>query len=129
MVAAVRDELAQRVEAVLAAGMPAERLVLDPGLGFAKRGGAELAAAGPPRRDPSLGYPLLVGVSRKSFLGTLLADPDGIPRRVDGREDATTALSVLLAQEGVWGLRVHDVRSTRDALKVLGALETAREEG
>jgi dihydropteroate synthase len=48
---------------------------------------------------------------------------------VDEREDATTALSVVLAREGVWGLRVHDVRSTRDALRVLEALDTAREEG
>jgi dihydropteroate synthase len=48
---------------------------------------------------------------------------------VDDREAATTALSVVLAREGVWGLRVHDVRSTRDALRVLDALDTAREEG
>jgi dihydropteroate synthase len=129
VVAAVRDELAERVDAALAAGVAAERLVLDPGLGFAKHGDHNwqlLADLGPIK---ALGYPLLVGASRKSFLGTLLADADGNPRPVDGREDATTALSVLLAGEGVWGLRVHDVRSTRDALRVLQALETAREEG
>ena len=103
--------------------------MLDPGLGFAKHGDHNwqlLADLGPIK---ALGYPLLVGASRKSFLGTLLADADGNPRPVDGREDATTALSVVLAGEGVWGLRVHDVRSTRDALRVLQALETAREEG
>ena len=76
-----------------------------------------------------LGFPLLVGASRKSFLGTLLAAPDGAPRPVEGREDAVTALSVVLAQEGVWGVRVHDVRSTCDALRVLAALDAAREEG
>jgi len=129
VVAAVRDELDERVEAALAAGVAAERLVLDPGLGFAKNGrhNWELLADLEPIR--ALGHPLLVGASRKSFLGTLLAGADGTPRGVDGRDDATTALSVLLAQMGVWGLRVHDVRSTRDALRVLDALATAREEG
>jgi dihydropteroate synthase len=128
VVVAVRDELAARVEAALAAGVAPDRLVLDPGLGFAKLGRHNwqlLADLGPVK---ALGYPVLVGAGRKSFLGTLLADADGSPRPVDGRDDATTALSVLLAQEGVWGLRVHDVRSTRDALRVLHALETAREE-
>jgi dihydropteroate synthase len=129
VVAAVRDELAERVDAALAAGIAPGRLVLDPGLGFAKHGVHNwqlLADLGPVK---ALGYPLLVGASRKSFLGTLLADADGNPRPVDGREDATTALSVVLARVGVWGLRVHDVRSTRDALRVLNALDTAREEG
>jgi dihydropteroate synthase len=129
VVAAVRDELAERVEAALAAGISPERVVLDPGLGFAKRGEHNwqlLADLGPIQE---LGHRLLVGASRKSFLGALLADTDGNPRPVDGRDDATTALSVVLAQTGVWGLRVHDVRSTRDALRVLDALETAREEG
>lgn len=129
VVAAVRDELAQRAEAAVAAGVPAERLVLDPGLGFAKRGEHNWQLLAHLDVIAALGHRLLVGASRKSFLGTLLADPDGTQRGVDGREDATTALSVLLAQEGVWGVRVHDVRSTRDALKVLNALETAREEG
>jgi len=129
VVRAVCDELGARVDAALAAGVPAERLVLDPGLGFAKRGEHNwqlLADLGPIK---ALGFPLLLGASRKSFLGTLLAGPDGAPRPVDGREAATTALSVVLAGEGVWGLRVHDVRSTRDALRVLDALDTAREEG
>jgi dihydropteroate synthase len=129
VVAAVRDELAERVDAALAAGIAPGRLVLDPGLGFAKHGVHNwqlLADLGPVK---ALGYPLLVGASRKSVLGTLLADADGNPRPVDGREDATTALSVVLARVGVWGLRVHDVRSTRDALRVLNALDTAREEG
>jgi dihydropteroate synthase len=129
VVRAVRDELAARVEAALAAGVSPDRLVLDPGLGFAKRGehNWQLLADLVPIR--ALGYPLLVGASRKSFLGTLLAAPDGTSRPVDDREAATTALSVVLAREGVWGLRVHDVRSTRDALRVLQALDTAREEG
>ncbi|HCB05941.1 MAG TPA: dihydropteroate synthase [Nocardioides sp.] len=128
VVSAVRDELAARADAALAAGIAPERLVLDPGLGFAKHGEHNwqlLADLGPIQQ---LGYPLLVGASRKSFLGTLLADAEDRPRPPEGRDAATTALSVLLARVGVWGLRVHDVRSTRDALRVLDALETAREE-
>jgi dihydropteroate synthase len=129
VVAAVRDELAERVEAVVAAGIAPERLVLDPGLGFAKRAEHNWQLLTHLDAISALGHPLLVGASRKSFLGTLLAGADGTPRPVDDREFATTALSVVLAQAGVWGLRVHDVRSTRDALMVLEALETAREGG
>jgi dihydropteroate synthase len=129
VVAAVRDELARRADAAVAAGVPVERLVLDPGLGFAKRGLHNWQLLAHLDVIAGLGHRLLVGASRKSFLGTLLAAPDGTPRGVDDREDATTALTVLLAGMGVWGLRVHDVRSSRDALKVLAALETAREEG
>ena len=73
-----------------------------------------------------LGFPLLVGASRKSFLGSLLAGPDGSPRGVDARDAATTALTVLLAQQGVWGLRVHDVRSSHDALRALQRWQEAR---
>jgi len=129
VVAAVRDERAERVEAALAAGIPAERLVVDPGLGFAKRAEHNWQLLAHLDVIASIGYPLLVGASRKSFLGTVLAGPDGSARGVDARDAATTALSVVLAQAGVWGLRVHDVRSNRDALRVLDALEAAREEG
>jgi dihydropteroate synthase len=64
-----------------------------------------------------LGYPVLVGASRKSFLGSLLAGPDGVARGVEDREHASSALHVLLAQAGVWGLRTHDVRAAHDALR------------
>jgi dihydropteroate synthase len=129
VVAAVRDELAERVEAALAAGVAAQRLVLDPGLGFAKRAEHNWELLANLELIQSLGQPLLVGASRKSFLGTVLAGPDGTARGVDARDAATAALSVVLAQAGVWGLRVHDVRSNRDALRVLAALDAAREEG
>jgi dihydropteroate synthase len=118
VVAAVRDELAHRVEEMLAAGIEPSRIVLDPGLGFAKREEHNwqlLRDLGPLRE---LGFPLLVGASRKSFLGRLLGSA-GSPRSVDQREHANTALTVLLAQQGVWGLRVHDVRAAKDALRVL----------
>ncbi len=119
VVAAVRDELCERIEAAQAAGIPDERIVLDPGLGFAKRATHNWTLLAGLSVLQSLGFPLLVGASRKSFLGRLLADAEGIPRPVDDREDATTALTVLLAQQRVWGIRVHGVRAARDALRTL----------
>jgi dihydropteroate synthase len=119
VVGAVSDELCRRVDAAHAAGIPSERIVLDPGLGFAKRASHNWALLTGLPALAALGFPLLVGPSRKSFLGTLLADRDGTPRPVDQREAATVALTVLLAQEGVWGVRVHDVRASRDALLTL----------
>jgi dihydropteroate synthase len=122
VVATVRAELAERVTAARAAGITDDRLVLDPGLGFAKTAAHNWAlVAGLPELH-SLGLPLLVGGSRKSFLGSLLADRDGTVRPVDERESASTALTLLLAQRDVWCVRVHDVRGSRDALRVLARL-------
>ncbi len=123
VLAAVRDELSQRVDAARAAGVPDERIVLDPGLGFAKKPAHNWRLLSGIPVLQALGFRVLVGASRKSFLGTLLADADGDPRPVDDREDATTALTVLLAQQHVWGLRVHDVRAARDALRTLARWE------
>ncbi len=121
VVGAVRDELGERVVAIRAAGIADDKIVLDPGLGFAKRAEhnwALVAALGDLAGPSGLGFPLLVGASRKSFLGALLADADGTPRPVDGREVAGHALTLVLARTGVWGVRVHDVRGTRDVLAV-----------
>jgi dihydropteroate synthase len=107
---------------MLAAGIDHDRIILDPGLGFAKRSEHNwqlLRDLGPLQ---ALGFPLLVGASRKSFLGRLLADARGTARPVGEREHANTALTVHLAQQGVWGLRVHDVRAARDALRVVERL-------
>ena len=119
VVAAVRDELCDRVDGARAAGIPDERIVLDPGLGFAKKAEHNWALLAGLSVFQSLGFRLLVGPSRKSFLGSLLVDRDGSPRPVDDREAATLALTVLLAQQRVWGIRVHDVRASRDALRTL----------
>lgn len=126
VVAAVRRELSQRAEAVLAAGLAEENLILDPGLGFAKTAehNWELLENLDPLKD--LGFPLLVGASRKSFLGSLLVGADGQPRPVDQREAATVALTTILAREGVWGIRVHEVQASRDALAVVGRMRRDR---
>ncbi|MGU3502261.1 dihydropteroate synthase [Mycobacterium sp. C31M] len=121
VVAEVRDELLRSVDAAVAAGVDPDRIVIDPGLGFAKTAehNWQLLRALP--AFVGTGIPVLVGASRKRFLGTLLAGPDGAPRPPDGRETATAVISVLAAQFGAWGVRVHDVRASVDALTVLEA--------
>ncbi len=115
----VRDELALRLDAASAAGIAEDRLVVDPGLGFAKTADHNWELL---RRLPelaALGVPILVGSSRKSFLGSLLASADGTPRPVLDREAANVALTTIAAIQGVWGVRVHEVRGSIDALKVV----------
>ncbi|HEU5034356.1 MAG TPA: dihydropteroate synthase [Mycobacteriales bacterium] len=113
----VRVELADRLEAVVAAGVHPDQVVLDPGLGFAKRAEHNWALLAHLDQLLTLGRPLLVGASRKSFLGTLLAHDD-VPRPVSARDDATAAISALAAAAGAWGVRVHDVRASADAVRV-----------
>jgi dihydropteroate synthase len=122
VVVEVRVELSARADAAVAAGVSTDALVLDPGLGFAKK--AEHNWALLRRLDAlrGLGFPVLVGASRKRFLGSLLADKEGVPRSPDGREEATAAISALVAAAGAWGVRVHDVRRSLDAVKVAEAL-------
>ena len=122
VVGEVAAELEKRVAAVTERGVRAEQLIVDPGIGFAKNAGHNwrlLAHLGQLRAS---GRPLLVGPSRKSFLGALLAGPDGQPRPVGDRDDATQALTAILAAQGVWGVRVHAVRPAADAVRVAAAL-------
>jgi dihydropteroate synthase len=121
VVAEVRTELAQRVDQALAAGVRADRLVIDPGLGFAKKAEHNWQLTRRLEELLTLGYPVLFGASRKSYLGALLAGPDGTPRPADQREAATVATSVLAIAAGAWGVRVHEVQGTVDALKVWAA--------
>nr|WP_323137676.1 dihydropteroate synthase [Streptomyces sp. NEAU-H22] len=115
----VVDELRARVDAALRAGVPADCLVVDPGLGFAKHAEHNWRLLGRLREVVALGRPVLVGAARKSFLGHLLADPEtGRPRPAHLRDAATSAVSVLAAAQGAWCVRVHDVASTADAVRV-----------
>lgn len=118
----VRDELRTRVDLAVAAGVDPSALVLDPGLGFAKRAGHNWTLLRHLDVLLELGFPVLVGASRKRFLGSLLADKAGNPRPPDGREDATVAISALVATAGAWGVRVHDVPRSLDAVLVAEAL-------
>ncbi|WP_375497332.1 dihydropteroate synthase [uncultured Jatrophihabitans sp.] len=122
----VRDELSARVDAAVAAGIDVDRLVLDPGLGFAKTGEHNWQLLAQLDVIVGLGLPVLVGASRKSFLGRLLADHSGNPRPIEEREDATTALTAVCAAAGVWGVRVHEVRPSVDAALTVAAIRVAR---
>jgi dihydropteroate synthase len=122
----VRDELRARVDAALRAGVAPSKIILDPGLGFAKRAEHNWRLSAHLDDIIGLGFPVLVAASRKSYLGAVLAGADGRPRPPDGREAATVATSLLAAQAGAWGVRVHDVLATVDALRVLRATRLAR---
>ena len=122
VVAEVCAELAARRDAALAAGMDPQRLLLDPGLGFAKEAEHSWALLRALPKLVDLGAPLLVGASRKGFLGALLADADGVPRPARERDDATAAVTVLAAQAGAWAVRVHDARASADAVRVVAAV-------
>jgi dihydropteroate synthase len=118
----MRCELLARVDAAVSAGVAEEQLVIDPGLGFAKTAAHNWAVLAGLDSLVEVGLPVLVAASRKSFLGTLLAGPDGTPRPVDDREDATTALTAYCALRGVWGVRVHEVRPSVDAALAIAAI-------
>lgn len=121
VVAEVRAELLAAVDAAVAAGVDPDNLVIDPGLGFAKTGEHNWALLRALGEFVGTGIPVLVGASRKRFLGTLLADADGTPRPPGGRETATAVISALASWHGAWGVRVHDVRASVDAIKVAEA--------
>jgi dihydropteroate synthase len=121
VVAAVRAELLASVDDAVTAGVDPAKLIIDPGLGFAKTGQHNWALLHALPELVRTGVPVLVGASRKRFLGTLLAAPDGAVRPPDGRETATAVVSALAALHGAWGVRVHNVRASVDALKVVEA--------
>lgn len=122
----VARELSARLDALTDQGVDPQRVVLDPGLGFAKVAHQSWTLLAHVDELAKLGRPLLVGASRKGFLGELLAGPSGEPRAAEERDAATAAVSALLAAQGVWGVRVHDVRATADAVRVAAAVRCAR---
>ncbi|WP_156686447.1 dihydropteroate synthase [Mycobacterium sp. Marseille-P9652] len=129
VVAEVRAELLASVDEAVAAGVDPANVVIDPGLGFAKTGQHNWALLRALPQFVATGIPVLLGASRKRFLGTLLAGPDGSPRPPDGRETATAVISALAALYGAWGVRVHDVRASTDAVKVVAAWVGVRSDG
>jgi dihydropteroate synthase len=120
----VREELTRRVEAVVAAGVDPGRIVVDPGLGFGKRPEHNWPLLARLPEVATLGgraFPVLLAASRKGFLGGLLAGPDGTPRPIGGREEATVAITALAAMSGAWCVRVHQVPANADAVRVAAA--------
>ncbi len=128
VVAEVRAELGVQVRHAIDAGVDPARIILDPGLGFAKNAEHNWALLGALDKFVADGFPVLIGASRKRFLGSLLADGAG-PRPPAGRETATATVSALAAWHGAWGVRVHDVRGTQDALAVTDAWRRAQQPG
>jgi dihydropteroate synthase len=122
VVADVRNELKARLAEMIVWGIPPERVIIDPGLGFAKNDDHNWKLLGHLRELSTLGHPILIGASRKRFLAPYA--PEGAP--ADARDSATATLSALAAQAGVWAVRVHDVPSTREALAVWAAWEKGR---
>jgi dihydropteroate synthase len=132
VVTEVTAELADRVGALTDAGIDPRQLIVDPGLGFAKlphhnwsllarlRDISLLAHSGAP-------FPVLVGASRKRFIGHLLASDEGVPRPFAECDDATVALTALAAAAGAWCVRVHSVPANADAVRVAARWQQARE--
>ena len=118
VVADVTAEIGKQVDVAVAAGIARERIVIDPGIGFAKTVDQNWPILKHLDVLEGLGLPILMGASRKKFLGELLA-VDGVARDSDERESATTAISTLMAARGLWAVRVHDVKSSSDAIAVV----------
>lgn len=125
VVAEVRAELLARRDAAVASGIAPERIILDLGFGFSKTGDHNWTLLAAQRDFLDLGHRVLTGVSRKRFLGELLASDDQM-RPADERDDATLALTALCADQGVWAVRTHAVRPTRDAVEVVARLHRER---
>ncbi len=125
VVAEVLAELRQRMDAVVAGGLDPDRVVIDPGLGFAKLAPHDLALVARLEELHALGRPLLVAASRKRFLGHVLAGPGATPPPARERDAATAAVSALAARAGAWAVRVHEVGATADAVRVARAVEGA----
>jgi dihydropteroate synthase len=124
VVGEVRDELSRRVDAVIGAGVDPGHIVLDPGLGFGKRlehNWPLLAHLADVAQLAGGTFPVLVGASRKRFLGKLLAAPDGTPRSFEECDGATVAVTALAAAAGAWCVRVHQVPLNADAVRVAAA--------
>lgn len=126
----VITELHAGVERAVAGGIPTDRLVVDPGLGFAKQAPHDLElVARLGRLRSELGCPILVAASRKRFLGRVLADDQDSPvPPARERDAATAAITALAAREGAWAVRVHEVRASADAVRVARAVEAASAE-
>ena len=123
----VSNELTHRIHALHAAGVPRERIIIDPGLGFSKVGDSNWALLAHLEVLQGMGQRVLVGASRKRFVGAAVAREQAPEHQPSDRDFATTAITTLCAQQGVWGVRVHNARAAHDAIQVVGAWQKAQE--
>jgi dihydropteroate synthase len=126
VVAEVCRALTERVSDLCAMGVHRDQLILDPGFGFAKLPEHNWRLLAHLDALEALGFPVLVGTSRKTFLGAVGVQTGQAPRPPAERDAGTAATTVIAGLAGVWGVRVHDVASSVDALQVVAAVEDAR---
>ena len=117
----VKEELEERINTAIEVGVSPEQIIIDPGIGFAKKAEHNWEILRNIERFSLLGYPILVGASRKRFLGELTGSDDP-----DQREAATIAITAAMAKLGVWGVRTHSVKAHRDAIATISALTKDR---
>jgi dihydropteroate synthase len=124
----VASDLSKQIELAKAQGVKQSQIVIDPGLGFAKdlKQNWELVA----RLDEleTLGYPILIGASRKRFIAGAIEPEDPAEASNDRRDLATAVLTALLIQRKLWGVRVHNVVATEDAISIVSSLHEAKEQ-
>ncbi|WP_431042969.1 dihydropteroate synthase [Streptomyces sp. P1-3] len=125
VVAEVLTELRESLDRAVEGGISPDRIVVDPGLGFAKNAEHDLALVAHLAELRALGRPVLVAASRKRFLGKVLAGDGGSPPPARQRDAATAAISAIAAREGAWAVRVHEVAASADAVRVVRAIEDA----
>lgn len=124
----VAIELQKRIDAALAAGVTREQIIVDPGLGFAKDAEQNWQLVANLNELEKLGYPILVGASRKRFIAAALDELNPTSVSTGRRDMATAVLTALLLQRKLWGVRVHDVQGTVDAIAMVSALRSAEAE-
>ena len=125
--AEVAAELKTRVDAALATGIKPAQIVIDPGLGFAKDMQQNWKLVARLDKLEQLGYPILVGASRKRFIAGVIEPDEPAEVSNERRDLATAVLTALLLQRKIWGVRVHNVLATTDAIRVVAALREAEQ--
>ena len=125
LVTDVVAETQQILDTFIAAGVKHEQLIVDPGLGFSKAGEQNWQLLNNLAAFEALGYPVLIGASRKRFVGSMLAEQDDEPVEPRQRDHATAAITAQVADQGVWAVRVHSVIPNLDAVKTVAARQAA----
>jgi len=113
----VKEELEERINSAIEAGVDPDQIIIDPGIGFSKSAEHNWELLRNLDRLSLLGYPILIGASRKRFLGELIGSTDP-----DERETATLAITAAMAKQGVWAVRTHSVKPHRDVIATINAL-------